>query len=41
VRGEFLMPNEVAIGAAVRDIKDKAKAEEAVGGIEVWHEDSI
>lgn len=37
----YLMPNEVAIGADVRNIKDKAAAEAAIPGIEVYSEESI
>ena len=37
----FLMPDEVAIGQEVRRLKDKAKAEEVIPGIEVWSEDGI
>jgi multidrug efflux pump subunit AcrA (membrane-fusion protein) len=34
----FLMPNEAGIGRMVRDTKDKAAAETACPGIEVWSE---
>jgi hypothetical protein len=34
----WCMPNEVAIGRFVRDCKDKAKAEAAIPGLEVWSE---
>ncbi len=37
----YLVPDEVAIGATVRALKDKAKAEAAIPGIEVFSEDSI
>ena len=41
VRGEFLMPDEVAIGTAVRRIKNKVEAQATIGGIEVWSEEGI
>lgn len=34
----YLVPDEVAIGAMVRRVKDKAQAEAACPGIEVWSE---
>ncbi len=37
----YLIPDEVSIGQEVRRIKDKAKAEAAIPGIEVWSEDAI
>ena len=38
IPAKFRMPDEVAIGAEVRRIKDKKKAEEQIPGIEVWSE---
>ncbi len=37
----FLRVDDVAIGQEVRRIKDKARAEAAILGIEVWSEDSV
>jgi len=37
----YLIPDEVAIGAVVRQMKDKAQAEAAIPGIEVYSEESI
>ena len=41
VKRAYMKPDEVAIGAEVRSLKDKAKAEELIGGIEVSCEDGI
>jgi uncharacterized protein YhaN len=38
---QYLMADEVAIGQEVRRLKDKAKAEAAIPGIEVYSEDAI
>jgi hypothetical protein len=37
----FLIPDEVSIGQHVRLLKDKARAESSIPGIEVWSEDGI
>jgi hypothetical protein len=37
----FMSPDDVLIGRMVRETKDKAKAEAACPGIEVWSEDAI
>lgn len=37
----FLVPDETLIGQTVRNLKDKHRAEELIGGIEVYTEDAV
>ena len=41
VKRAFTCPDERQIGQFVRNLKNKQKAEELVGGIEVWMEDAV